>query len=74
MRVLAIRFRQALPEVEVFLPLEGLVDKERESARLQKELDGLKQRLECCREEVEQSAIHRQSARRCRGERTSETA
>jgi valyl-tRNA synthetase len=35
----------ALLEVEVFLPLEGLVDKERESARLQKELDGLNKDL-----------------------------
>jgi valyl-tRNA synthetase len=29
----------ALPEVEVFLPLEGLIDVEREQARLQKERD-----------------------------------
>ncbi|HEX8833611.1 MAG TPA: class I tRNA ligase family protein, partial [Abditibacteriaceae bacterium] len=29
----------ALPEVEIFLPLEGLIDVERETARIQKELD-----------------------------------
>ncbi|MBV9468674.1 MAG: class I tRNA ligase family protein, partial [Abitibacteriaceae bacterium] len=29
----------ALPEVEIYLPLTGLIDVERESARLQKELD-----------------------------------
>jgi valyl-tRNA synthetase len=29
----------ALPGVEIFLPLEGLIDTEREKARLQKELD-----------------------------------
>jgi valyl-tRNA synthetase len=35
----------ALPEVEIFLPLEGLIDVERESARLQKELDTLNKDL-----------------------------
>jgi valyl-tRNA synthetase len=35
----------ALPEVEVFLPLEGLIDVERERARLQKELDSLNKDL-----------------------------
>jgi len=35
----------SLPEVEIWLPLEGLVDKERETARLQKELETLQKDL-----------------------------
>jgi valyl-tRNA synthetase len=35
----------ALPEVEVFLPLEGLIDVERETVRLQKELESLNKDL-----------------------------